>query len=57
MSPNQTSILRQMGEAYLFLSRPDSALPYFEKLMGINARYVPDDLIAAYIKMGNKEVP
>jgi adenylate cyclase len=55
MSPNQTSILRQMGEAYLFLSRPDSALPFFKKLMGINARYVPDDLIAAYIEMGNKE--
>ena len=56
ISPNQTSILRQVGEAYLFLSRPDSALPYFQKLMGIDPRYVPEDLIAAYIKMGNKEI-
>jgi TolB-like protein/tetratricopeptide (TPR) repeat protein len=55
ISPDQTSILRQVGEAYLFSSRADSALPYFQKLMGINARYVPHDLIAAYIKMGNKE--
>ncbi len=56
ISPNQTSILRQVGEAYLFLSRPDSALTYFQKLMGIDARYVPEDLIAAYIKMGNKKI-
>jgi TolB-like protein len=56
ISPDQTSILRQVGESYLFLSQPDSALRYFQKLMEINARYVPDDLIAAYIKLGNREV-
>ena len=56
ISPDQTSILRQVGEAYLFSSRPALALPYFQKLMDINSRYVPHDLIAAYLKMGNKEI-
>ncbi len=56
ISPDQNSILRHMGEAYLFLSKPDLALPYFEKLMGINPHYVPHDFIAAQIKLGNKKV-
>ncbi len=56
ISPNQSSILRQLGEAYLFSFRPDLALPYFQKLMEIDPRYVPHDLIAAHIKMGNKEI-
>ncbi|HTE32795.1 MAG TPA: hypothetical protein VK666_20580, partial [Chryseolinea sp.] len=54
ISPNQSSILRQLGEAYLFSSRADLALPYFQKLMVIDARYVPQDLIAAYVKLGDK---
>src|SRR5258706_720871 len=56
ISPNQSSILRQVGVAYLFSSRPDMALPYFQKLMGIDARYVPDDLIVAHVKMGNNQI-
>ena len=56
MSPNQSSILRQVGEAYLFSSRSDLALPYFQKLMGIDSRYVPQDLIAAYVKLGHKDI-
>jgi hypothetical protein len=32
------------------------ALPYFQKLMGIDARYVPDDLIVAHIKIGNNQI-
>jgi tetratricopeptide (TPR) repeat protein len=55
ISPNQSSILRQMGEAYLFSSRPDQALSCFQKLMEMDARYVPQDLIAAYVKLGKKE--
>ncbi len=56
ISPNQSSILRQVGEAYLFSSKPQLALSYFEKLMTIDARYVPHDLIAAHIKLGHKEI-
>ena len=56
ISPDQNSILRHMGEAYLFLSKPDLALPYFQKLMEINPHYVPHDFIAAQIKLGNKKV-
>jgi len=56
ISPNQSSILRQAGEAYLFSSKPDQALSYFEKLMTVDARYVPHDLIAAHIKLGNREI-
>jgi len=56
ISPNQSSILRQVGESYLFSSRPEMALSYFEKLMTIDARYVPHDLIAAHIKLGHKEI-
>ena len=56
ISPDQNSILRHMGEAYLFLSKPDLALPYFQKLMDINPHYVPHDFIAAQIKMGNKKI-
>ena len=55
IAPGQSSILRQVGESYLFSSRPDSALNYFQRLMVIDARYVPHDLIAAEIKAGNKE--
>jgi len=56
ISPDQNSILRHMGEAHLFLSQPDLALPYFEKLMNVNPHYVPHDFLAANLKLGNKKI-
>ena len=56
LSPDQGSIFRHTGEAYLFTNRPEMALPYFEKLMKNNPYYAPQDFIAVQMKLGNKEL-
>lgn len=53
LSPDHGSIFRHMGEAYLFMNKPEAALPFFERLMEKNPGYCPYNFVAVNVKLGN----
>jgi TolB-like protein len=55
LSPENTSILRHMGSAYLASGDMENALKYYGKLMLKDSTYAPHGYIAALVELDRKE--
>lgn len=57
LSPENTSILRHMGSAYLVSGDMENALKYYGMVMAKDSTYAPHGYIAALVGLDRKRKP